>query len=146
VARRADFFLPVRVLSRFFRSRFLALLQEAFARHQLQFFSNLAPLTEAERFAAYLAPLRRTEWVVYAKPPFGGPQQMLDCLGRYTHRVAIANARLVSVENDTVRFRWRDSRHHNKRKLMPLSAAEFLRRFLLHVLPSGQSSWRRDTS
>lgn len=137
VACRAGFFLPVRILSRFFRARFLALLQEAFAQRRLQFFSTLAPLADAERFDAYLTPLRRTEWVVYAKPPFGGPHQVLDYLGRYTHRVAIANHRLVSLEHHTVSFRWRDYRHQNKQKLLTLSADEFLRRFLLHVLPQG---------
>src|SRR5262249_37256312 len=121
VACRAGFFLPVRVLSRFFRSRFLALLQEAFAQRRLQFFSTLAPLAEAERFATSLALLRSAEWVVYAKPPFGGPQQVLDYLGRYTHRVAIANHRLVSLENHTVSFHWWDSQHHNRQKLMTLS-------------------------
>jgi hypothetical protein len=137
IACRPGFLLPVRVLSRFFRRRFLALLQEAFARHRLQFFSSLTPLVEAHRFAAYLAPVRATEWVVYAKPPFGGPQQVLDYLGRYTQRVAIANHRLVAIEDGTVSFRWRDYRHHNKCKVMTLPADEFLRRFLLHVLPEG---------
>jgi hypothetical protein len=137
VACRAGFFLPVRVLSRYFRSRFLALLQEAFAQRRLQFFSTLAPLADANRFAASLAPLRTAEWVVYAKPPFGGPQQVLDYLGRYTHRVAIANHRLVAIDNGAVSFRWRDYQHHNKGKLMTLTADEFMRRFLLHVLPEG---------
>jgi hypothetical protein len=137
VACRAGFFLPVRVFSRFFRTRFLALLQEAFAQRRLQFFSTLAPLVEAERFAAYLAPLRTAEWVVYAKPPFGGPQQVLDYLGRYTHRVAIANQRLVNLAEGTVSFQWTDYQHHHKRKLMTLTADEFIRRVLLHVLPEG---------
>jgi Putative transposase/Transposase zinc-binding domain len=137
IACRPGFFLPVRVLSHFFRGRFLALLQEAFAQRRLQFFSSLAPLVDASRFAAYLAPLRTADWVVYAKPPFGGPQQVLDYLGRYTHRVAIANHRLVAINNGTVSFHWRDYRHHHKRKVMTLSADEFLRRFLLHVLPAG---------
>jgi len=139
VACRAGFFLPVRVLSRCFRTRFLALLQEAFAQRRLQFFSTLAPLADADRFAAYLAPLRTAEWVVYAKPPFGGPQQVLDYLSRYTHRVAIANHRLVALDNGAVSFRWRDYQHHHKGKLMTLTADEFMRRFLLHVLPDNTS-------
>jgi Putative transposase/Transposase zinc-binding domain len=137
VACRPGFFLPVRVLSRLFRRLLLEYLQAAFDRQHLHFFSALQPLAEPPAFAAYLAPLRTTEWVVYAKPPFGGPQQVLDYLGRYTHRVAIANHRLVSLEKDTVTFRWKDYRHHNKQKLMTLPVDEFLRRFLLHVLPDG---------
>jgi hypothetical protein len=137
IACRPGFLFPVRVLSRYFRGRFLALLQEAFDRHRLQFFSSLAPLVDASRFATYLAPVRASDWVVYAKPPFGGPQQVLDYLGRYTHRVAIANHRLVAIDDGTVSFHWRDYRHHNKRKVMTLLADEFLRRFLLHVLPAG---------
>ena len=137
VACRPGFFLPVRVLSRLFRRLLLEYLQAAFEQHHLHFFSALQPLTDPQAFTAYLVPLRVTEWVVYAKPPFGGPQQVLDYLGRYTHRVAIANHRLVSLENDAVSFRWRDYRHHNKQKLMTLPANEFIRRFLLHVLPHG---------
>jgi putative transposase/transposase-like zinc-binding protein len=137
IACRPGFLFPVRVLSHFFRGRFLALLQEAFDQRRLQFFSSLAPLVDASCFAAYLAPARAAAWVVYAKPPFGGPQQVLDYLGRYTHRVAIANHRLVASAEGTVSFHWRDYRHHNKRKVMTLSADEFLRRFLLHVLPAG---------
>jgi hypothetical protein len=129
--------LPVRVLSHLFRRLFLDSLQQAFERQQLQFFSALSPLAEPSAFARYLAPLRHTKWVVYAKPPFGGPQQVLDYLGRYTHRVAIANHRLVSLEDETVTFRWKDYRHHNKPKLMTLAVEEFIRRFLLHVLPNG---------
>jgi hypothetical protein len=137
VACRPGFFLPVRVLSRFFRACFLTLLQRAFSQQRLQFFSTLAPLAHSERFAAYLAPLRTTEWVVYAKPPFGGPQQVLDYLGRYTHRVAIANHRLVHIDDGQVSFQWTDYHHHHKRKLMTLSADEFIRRVLFHVLPQG---------
>jgi Putative transposase len=137
IACRPGFFLPVRVLSRLFRRLFLAYLQRAFDIGQLQFFSTLQPLTDPQTFATYVAPLRTTDWVVYAKPPFGGAQQVLDYLGRYTHRVAIANHRLVSLEDGAVTFRWKDYRHHDKRKLMTLPAAEFIRRFLLHVLPSG---------
>jgi putative transposase len=115
----------------------LEYVQAAFDCHQLHFFSALQPLADPQAFAAYLAPVRATEWVVYAKPPFGSPQQVLEYLGRYTHRVAIANHRLVGLEKDTVTFRWKDYRHHNKPKLMTLPADEFLRRFLLHVLPDG---------
>ena len=137
IAGRPGFLLPVRVLSRFFRGRFLALLQEAFDQRRLQFFSALASLEDASHFPAYLTPLRAAEWVVYVKPPFGGSQHVLDYLGRYTPRVAIANHRLVAIEEGTVSFHWRDYRHHHKRKVMTLSADEFLRRFLLHVLPAG---------
>ncbi len=137
LACRPGFFLPVRVLSRLFRRLFLEYLQLAFEAQRLQFFSALAPLTDPQRFATYLEPVREADWVVYAKPPFGGPQQVLDYLGRYTHRVAIANQRLLSLDNALVSFRWKDYRHHDKQKTMTLSAEEFLRRFLLHVLPSG---------
>lgn len=137
VACRPGFFLPVRVLSRLFRRLFLEALQRAFDTHQLHFASALAQLVDPQQFTAYLEPVRHTEWVVYAKRPFGSPQQVLDYLGRYTHRVAISNHRLVKLEHDQVSFHWRDSRHHNKRKLMTLPAEEFLRRFLLHILPMG---------
>jgi len=131
------FFLPVRVLSRLFRRLFLQHLQAAFAQGKLQFFSSLERLREPQAFAQYLAPLRQTEWVVYAKPPFGGPEQVLNYLGRYTHRVAISNHRLVTFTDGKVTFRWKDYAHGGKSRLMTLSADEFLRRFLLHVLPRG---------
>ena len=137
VACRPGFFLPVRVLSRLFRRLFLEQLQQAFAAGTLQFFSALVHLQEPHAFAAYLAPLRQTEWVVYAKRPLGGPRQVLDYLGRYTHRVAISNNRLLSMEDGQVAFRWKDYRHHDKPKTMSLTAEEFIRRFLLHVLPPG---------
>lgn len=137
VACRPGFFLPVRVLSRLFRRLFLEHLREAFEAGQLHFFSDLADLADPVVFSARLAGLRRIEWVVYAKPPFGGPAQVLAYLGRYTHRVAIANSRLVSLEQGKVSFRWKDYRHHDKSKLMTLSADEFIRRFLLHALPDG---------
>ena len=137
ISCRRGFFLPVRVLSRFFRTCFLTLLQEAFDQRRLQFFSTLTPLAHADQFAAYLASVRTTEWVVYAKPPFGGPEQVLDYLGRYTHRVAIANHRLVTIDNGQISFHWRDYHHHQQRKRMTLSADEFLRRVLLHVVPQG---------
>ena len=135
IACRPGFFLPVRVLSRLFRRLFLERLQQAFRSGRLQFRHTLAPLNDPDAFARYLQPLRQTEWVVYAKRPFAGPQQVLDYLGRYTHRVAISNHRLLAVDNRQVRFRWRDYRHHRQLKTMTLSAEEFIRRFLLHVLP-----------
>jgi hypothetical protein len=137
VACRHGFFLPVRVLSRLFRRLFLRSLQAAFDSGELQFSSSLAELADPASFVERLKQARRTEWVVYAKPPFGGPQQMLAYLGRYTHRVAIANSRLVSLEQDHVSFRWKDYRHHDKTKVMSLDAFEFIRRFLLHTLPDG---------
>src|SRR5215813_11843247 len=137
IACRPGFFLPVRVLSRLFRRLFLQLLQTAFARQQLQFFADVAYLADPQAFAHYLLPLQQREWVVYAKAPFGGAAQVLDYLARYTHRVAIANARLVAMTPATVTFHYRDSRPHDKRKCMTLSHEEFLRRLLLHVLPAG---------
>ncbi|CAA7627418.1 transposase (fragment) [Magnetospirillum sp. SS-4] len=137
IACRPGFFLPVKVLSRLFRRRFLDLLLEAYRAGRLSFFSDLAALSDPAAFARHLAPLRRAEWVVYAKPPFGGPEQVLAYLGRYTHRVAIANSRLVTIEDGRVHFRWKDYRHHDKQKIMGLEAGEFIRRFLLHVLPDG---------
>jgi hypothetical protein len=134
---KPGFFLPVRVLSSLFRRLFLEALQRAFAQGELLFFSALEPLKEPAAFAAYLEPLRRCPWVVYAKPPFGGPLQVLEYLGRYTHRVAISNQRLVSQEPDSVTFRWKDYRHEQRSKVMTLSADEFIRRFLLHSLPPG---------
>lgn len=137
VACRPGFFLPVRVLSRLFRRLFLEQLQAAFEAGGLAFFGDLAEFAEPAAFARRLRELRRVEWVVYAKPPFGGPAQVLAYLGRYTHRVAIANSRLVAVTDHEVAFRWRDYRHHGKTKVMTLAADEFIRRFLLHTLPDG---------
>src|SRR6266478_3098495 len=134
---RPGFFLPVKVLSRLYRRLFLTRLQAAFDAGQLRFFGDLASLARPALFAAWLRPLRSVEWVVYAKPPFGGPEQVLNYLGRYTHRVAIANSRLVGLAEDRVSFRWKDYRHHDKQKVMTLAADEFIRRFLLHVLPDG---------
>jgi len=134
---RPGFFLPVRVLSRLFRRLFLDQLCAAFEAGELGFFGDLATLAQPAVFARRLRQLRRVEWVVYAKPPFGGPAQVLAYLGRYTHRVAIANARLLSVTDDAVAFRWKDYRHHGKSKVMTLRASEFIRRFLLHALPDG---------
>jgi hypothetical protein len=137
VACRPGFFLPVRVLSRLFRRLFLDQLHAAFAAGELGFFGELTDLAEPAAFAHRLRDLRRIEWVVYAKPPFGGPEQVLAYLGRYTHRVAISNTRLVSVTDDHVAFRWKDYRHHGRSKVMALEANEFIRRFLLHTLPDG---------
>jgi hypothetical protein len=131
------FFLPLKVLSRVFRGKFVAALKQAFQNGQLSLHGNLALLAQPKTFAAWLRPLFRKDWVVYAKPPFGGPQYVLQYLGRYTHRVAISNHRLVSFANGQVTLRWRDSAHNNEQKLMTLSFDEFLRRFLLHLLPKG---------
>ena len=137
VACRPGFFLPVRVLSRLFRRLFLDRLIAA--HRQLQFFGNHASLAKAQTFAAYLAPLRRTEWVVYAKRPFGGPEAVLAYLSRYTHRVAISNRRLIAFDSKGVTFKWKDYRAkgHERAKVMTLASNEFIRRFLIHVLPHG---------
>lgn len=137
VACRPGFFLPVRVLSRFFRRRFLELLGQAFERGELEFFSALEALRERKAFYRYLDPLREKEWVVYAKAPFAGPEQVLDYVGRYTHRVAISNNRLLNIEDGHVTFQWKDYRDGDAHKTMTLTAEEFIRRFLLHVLPPG---------
>jgi hypothetical protein len=137
IPSRSTFFLPVPVLSRLFRGKFVAALQSAFREDRLRFDGSLAPLAYPKTFAAWLRPLFRKDWVVYSKPPFGGPEHVLQYLGRYTHRVAISNHRLISLAEDKVTFRWRDSAHHNEQKLLTLSLDEFLRRFLLHVLPKG---------
>ena len=137
IACRSGFFLPVRVLSRLFRRLFLQQLQAAFDAGNLGFFASLSGLADTVAFAQHVDELRRLEWVVYAKPPFGSPDQVLAYLGRYTHRVAIANSRLVSIEQGQVSLRWRDYRHHGKAKVMTLAAGEFIRRFLLHTLPDG---------
>jgi hypothetical protein len=132
---RYAFFLPVKVLSRVFRGKFVAALKRAFQDGQLSFYGDLRPLAQPKTFDAWLRPLFRKDWVVYAKRPFGGPEYVLRYLGRYTHRVAISNHRLVSFVNQKVTFRWRDSAHKNEQRLMTLSLDEFLRRFLLHLLP-----------
>ena len=137
ISCRPGFFLPVQVLSRLFRRLFLGYLQQAFDAGELQFFSSLEPLRERPAFLRYLAPIRYAEWVVYAKPPFAGPEQVLEYVGRYTHRVAISNNRLLDIADGMVRFLWRDYRDHNRQKTMTVSADEFIRRFLLHVLPQG---------
>lgn len=137
VGCRPGFFLPVKVLSRLYRRLFLEALQAAFDDGRLQFFGDLAALASPEKFAGRLCPLRAMPWVVYAKAPFGGPERVLAYLGRYTHRVAIANSRLAGMADGRVSFHWKDYRHHDKRKLMTLEAGEFIRRFLVHVLPDG---------
>jgi hypothetical protein len=137
VACRPGFFLPVRVLSRLFRRLFLEKL--AAVHNQLQFFGNHAALADARAFATYLAPLRKTEWVVYSKRPFGGPEAVLAYLSRYTHRVAISNSRLIACDDAGVTFKWKDYRANGRKraKVMTLATGEFIRRFLIHVLPSG---------
>jgi hypothetical protein len=139
ISCRRGFFLPVRVLSRLFRRLFLAYLHDAFDAGQLRFSGALQPLAQLCGFADHLKPARQTEWVVYAKPPFAGPQQVLDYVGRYTHRIAISNQRLVDMDDGHVRFHYRDYRADGPRsqKTMELAATEFIRRFLCHVLPSG---------
>jgi hypothetical protein len=137
IACRPNFFLPIHVLSRLYRRLFLEQLQAAFDTAQLRFFGELAPLVRRPDFTLQLKRLRKINWLVYAKPPFGSPEQVLAYLGRYTHRVAIANSRLVAMDGTRVRFRWRDYRQHNKAKVMTLDAIEFIRRFLLHGLPDG---------
>jgi hypothetical protein len=137
IACRPTFFLPIHVLSRLYRRLLLEHLQAAFDAGRLHFFGDLARLAEARAFTRQIKRLRQISWVVYAKPPFGSPDQVLAYLGRYTHRVAIANGRLVAIDETRVRFRWRDYRQKNKSKLMTLDAAEFIRRFLLHGLPDG---------
>jgi hypothetical protein len=135
--RKLGFFLPVKPLSRLFRGKFLAFLREAFSAGQLQFHGQLREFAHPVRFSEWVEQLKQVEWVVYAKPPFGGPHQVLRYLARYTHRVAISNGRLLTLEAGQVRFRWRDSKDGNQMKEMSLPAVEFIRRFLLHVLPSG---------
>jgi hypothetical protein len=139
VGCRPGFFLPVRVLSRLFRRLFLEGLVAAFDAGELQFFGELSRLEDREAFLGYLAPHRTREWVVFAKQPFAGPAQVLAYLARYTHRVAIGNSRLVELTDAHVRFRWKDYRVHDrcKSKVMTLAAGEFMRRFLMHVLPDG---------
>jgi len=137
VACKPGFFLHVRVLSRLFRRLFIEGLLALHCEREINVFGDLAGLSEPKAFAAYLAPLRKKEWVVYAKPPFGGPEAVLGYLSRYTHRVAISNSRIVSADANTVAFRWKDYRIKNgeRQKVMRLATPEFIRRFLIHVLP-----------
>jgi hypothetical protein len=139
IACRPGFFLPVRVLSRLFRRLFLEQLSAAYLAGQLRFFGHQAALTDPKAFNQYLAPLRKAEWVVYAKRPFGGPEAVLAYLSRYTHRVAIGNSRLIAFDDSGVTFKWKDYRANEQQraKVMTLATDEFIRRFLIHVLPSG---------
>ena len=137
IRSRNHFFLPVKVLSKVFRGKFVAGLRRAFRRNKLHFFGACRPLAHEKAFSAFLRTLFREDWVVYAKKPFGGPEHVLHYLARYTHRVAISNHRLVEVTDTHVSFRWKDYAHHSKRRTMTLSHEEFLRRFLQHVLPRG---------
>jgi hypothetical protein len=137
VGCRPHFLLPVRVLSCRFRRLYLRYLEQAYRAGKLRFHGQLQHLSDPASFARYLAPLRKSKWVVYAKPPFGGPEKVLDYLGRYTHRVAISNHRLQQLEDGRVTFAYKDYKDGHQQKFMTLSADEFLRRFLLHVLPEG---------
>lgn len=139
ISCRPAFFLPVKVLSRLFRRLFLKALRAAFEKGQLQFFGEIEALKEEPAFRSHLAPLQQSEWVVYAKKPFGGPQKVLDYLGRYTHRVALSNDRILDVSNGQVTFQWRDYRTKDKYQSHPLTISpdEFIRRFLIHTLPPG---------
>ena len=137
IACRSRFFLPIHVLSQLFRRLFLDRLKAAYRAGRLQFFGALADLSDPAAFAKAIRSLSKKRWIVYAKPPFGSPQHVLAYLGRYTHRVAIANSRLVSADEAHVTFRWRDYRHGNASRLMTLDGHEFIRRFLLHSLPDG---------
>ena len=132
---KPGFFLHVRVLSLLFRRLFLEQLQSAFDSGRLQFFSSLESIQDRRAFLRYIEPLKKAKWVVYAKRPFAGPAQVLDYVGRYTHRVAISNSRLLAIEAAQVSFGYKDYRNHGQQKAMTLSAEEFIRRFLLHALP-----------
>jgi hypothetical protein len=137
ISCRPNFFLPVGVLARLFRRLFLGSLQKAFDANRLTFCGRLEPLRDRRAFKRHLASARKAEWCVYAKPPFAGPEQVLAYVARYTHRVAISNNRLLDIDYGKVRFHWRDYRNGNRQKTMTLAAGEFIRRFLLHVLPEG---------
>ena len=137
LAARPGFLFPVRALAQVFRGRFLARLQQAFDRGDLHLTGGLAPLGEPAAFATWLTELRQHAWVVYCKPPFAGPEHVLAYLGRYTHRVALSNDRLLALREGRVCFRWRDYADGDRVKVMDLAADEFLRRFLLHVVPDG---------
>jgi hypothetical protein len=135
--KRRDFLFPVKALSRVFRGKYLTALQSAYAQDHLQFAGATAPLGDARTFQRFLTPLWQQPWVVYAKPPFASAQHVLSYLGRYTHRVALSNDRLVALRAGQVVFRWHDRRRRNRPKVMTVAAEEFIRRFLLHVLPAG---------
>ena len=133
ISCRPNFFLPVEVLARLFRRLFLDYLLQAFDAGDLQFFSSLEPLRARNAFLRHIAPTRKKDWVVYAKPPFAGPEEVLKYVARYTHRVAISNNRLLDINDGKVQFRWKDYRDGNRHKTMTLDADEFIRRFLLHT-------------
>lgn len=135
--RQKDFFLPVKPLGRLFRRKFLEYLTAAFLAGNLSFYGSIRELTHPVYFEAWIESLKSKDWVAHVKPPFGGPEQVLRYLARYTHRVAISNGRLLALEQGRVWFRWRDSKDHNQIKEMSLDAVEFIRRFLMHILPSG---------
>jgi len=137
ITGRRRFLLPVRVLSRRFRRLFLTALEKAYAAGKLQFFGSLETLRQPQTFTDYLTPLRHRDWVVYAKAPFGGPHHVIEYLGRYTHRVAISNRRILALENGRVSFAWKDYRDEGKEKIMTLAAEDFISRFLQHALPPG---------
>lgn len=137
IKSRSSFFLPVKVLGRVFRGKFTQALKRAFSEGQLNFHGTLKFLAQPKTFSAWLRQLFRNDWVVYCKRPFGGPEHVLLYLGAYTHRVAISNHRLVALAEGRITFRWRDSAHRNKKRLITMPVEEFLRRFLLHVLPRG---------
>jgi len=142
LACRPNFFLPVEVLSRMFRGKLLFYLKQAFDQGKLKFFGDLKPLADLQAFADFLRRNRQIEWVVYAKPPFGGPAQVLDYLGRYTHRIAISNNRLLALQDGKVTFQYKDRRNGDCKKTMTLDTHEFIRRFLIHVLPHGFAKLR----
>jgi hypothetical protein len=137
IACRPGFFLPVRVLGRLFRAKFLSFLRDAYDRRQIFFHGQQQHLEEPARFRQLVETLKEKNWVVYAKPPFGGPEVVLKYLARYTHRVAISNYRLMAIENGKVHFYWKDYADGSRQKTMALEGVEFIRRFLLHVVPSG---------
>ena len=137
ISSRSNFFLPVKVISRVFRGKFIDGLRRAFKNNRLSFYGECLPLQNEKSFAEFLRTLHQRDWVVYAKAPFGGPEHVLQYLARYTHRVAISNHRILSVDETNVTFQWKDYAHHNKRRKMTLTCEEFLRRFLKHVLPKG---------
>lgn len=133
---KKDFFIPVKVLSRKFRGKFLFYLKNAYYNNKLKFSGDIEYLKDKFSFQPFIDNLYKKEWVVYCKPPFNSPQHVLEYLGRYTHRVAISNNRILKLENEQVTFKWRDYRDNNKQKIMTISAEEFIRRFLMHILPS----------
>jgi len=139
ICPRYPFFLPVKVLGRIFRGKFVAGVKRAFRHKQLKFTGRIESLRHAKAFAVFLRTLFRQDWVVYAKPAFGGPTQVLRYLGRYTHRVAISNHRLLAFDGERVSFRWKDYASGNKQRVMTLSAEEFLRRYLQHAFASSVS-------